>query len=527
MVAISSSIEVLRPLHEEWIMSLRVSRAIGVVVLFTFGCLFASGQTAAEKKEAQQHFSEATSLEKKKDFAGALEAMQKAVELVPENDVYLAALANLEFHEGKVGDAFAHGRKATDLKPDSAKHFAVVMRGAFAAKEYELAKDAARKIILLGAKSAGLTPEAQGVLNKSEIAGSEQLYLAAVASPTSENLAGAIAAVSTASKVEPKNKAHRERLTELEALSSETKLESHALKAPADVEKSLDSLAEYLVKPAKNDRVKARLIYRWVTDRIAYDADSFFKKKFGDNSPEGVLANRKGVCDGYSRLFDALAKRAGLETERVLGDAKGIETEDAKGAQGHAWNAVKLDGKWRLIDSTWGAGYVNGSRFKKSYDDYYLFVAPERLIFTHFPEDSKWQLLDPALSREAFESAPHADRNLFKAFAAATPTMLRLELGRKDFKEFPQFFSSDAPYKIIDAPLSGVLAAGKTYRFEFDAPQFGSMMVKGNGKSVNLQRNGTRFAIQLPVPRGTIMFMGSRASDPSGGYAGLVEYKVK
>ena len=367
--------------------------------------------------------------------------MQKAVELVPDNDVYLAFLAKLEFHEGKVADALAHGRKAIDLKPDNAKHFAVVMRGAFAAKEYEIAKDAARKILLLGAKSAGLAPEAQALLTKAEIAGSERLYDAAAASPTSDNIAAALAAVSVAAKMEPKNKAHREHLTELEALANESKLDSHALKAPAEVEKSLDDLAAYLVKPAKSDRVKARLIYRWITDRVAYDADSFLNKTRGDNTPEGVLTSRKCVCEGYSRLFDALAKRAGLEEVRVTGVAKGAGTPDDQGPVGHAWNAVKLDGQWRLVDSTWGAGSLNGAKFRKGYDDYYLFVAPERLIFTHFPEDSKWQLLDPPVSRDEFDAWPHADRNFFKAFVGVTPTLLRLEMGRKDFKGFPKFYT--------------------------------------------------------------------------------------
>jgi tetratricopeptide (TPR) repeat protein len=497
-------------------MPIRLARSIAVVVLFAVSCLFASGQTAAERKEAQHLYSQATSLETKKDVAGATDAMRKAVELAPENDVYLAFLAKLEFQGGNVADAIAHGRKAIDLKPDNMKHLAVLMRGAFGAKELELAKDAARKIVALGAKSGGaVVDEARSLLNKAEIAGSERLYLAAIASPTSDNIAASIQAVSAASKMEPKNKVHRERLTELATLANEEKLESHALKAPADVEKSLDQLAEYLVKPAKTDRAKA------------YDADGFFKKTRGDSTPEGVLVSRVAVCEGYSRLFHELAKRAGLETERVRGVAKGIETATEKGPQGHAWNAVKIDGQWRLIDSTWGAGTLRGAKFEKSYDDYYLFIAPERLIFTHLPEDSKWQLLDPAISREEFESWPRASRHFFKAFAAASPTQLRLEMGRKDFKGFPKFYAAATPYKIIDAPFSGVLAAGKSYHFEFDAPSFSAMIVQVDGKSVPLLRRGTRFETRLTLSRATIVFMGKRVEDRSGNYGGLVEYKVQ
>ncbi|MCS7045368.1 MAG: transglutaminase-like domain-containing protein, partial [Gemmataceae bacterium] len=52
-------------------------------------------------------------------------------------------------------------------------------------------------------------------------------------------------------------------------------IDQHALKAPPEAEASLDSLAEYLAKPCKTDRDKARAIYRWITDRIAYDVERF------------------------------------------------------------------------------------------------------------------------------------------------------------------------------------------------------------------------------------------------------------
>ena len=34
------------------------------------------------------------------------------------------------------------------------------------------------------------------------------------------------------------------------------------------------------------------------------------------------------------------------------------------GDSDHAWNAVYLDGRWHLLDSTWGSGVVDDSSTK-------------------------------------------------------------------------------------------------------------------------------------------------------------------
>jgi hypothetical protein len=42
-------------------------------------------------------------------------------------------------------------------------------------------------------------------------------------------------------------------------------IDAHALNAPANVEKSVETLAKYLTAPAKNNKEKARAIFRWIT----------------------------------------------------------------------------------------------------------------------------------------------------------------------------------------------------------------------------------------------------------------------
>lgn len=59
---------------------------------------------------------------------------------------------------------------------------------------------------------------------------------------------------------------------------------------------------------------------------------------------QGVLLDQKGVCSSYAKAFLLLASQAGLESVYVTGDTpNGL----------HAWNYVKVDGTWRVVDVTW------------------------------------------------------------------------------------------------------------------------------------------------------------------------------
>ncbi len=61
-------------------------------------------------------------------------------------------------------------------------------------------------------------------------------------------------------------------------------------------------------------------------------------------TPYGVLLNKTGVCASYAGAFKLLADEAGLECIVVTGDLEGELP--------HAWNKVKIDGEWQIVDST-------------------------------------------------------------------------------------------------------------------------------------------------------------------------------
>ncbi len=195
-------------------------------------------------------------------------------------------------------------------------------------------------------------------------------------------------------------------------------IDKYAINTPASAEASVDSLAAYLVAPAKNEREKARSIFRWVTENIDYDVSGFFTGSFEDTSSKDVLKSRKSVCSGYSDIFSSLARSAGLEVARIAGYGKGygyLPGENLSGPSNHAWNAVKINGSWYLIDCTWGAGYIDDNKkYVHKFDDHYFMTPPSEFIYDHFPEDSRWQLLEHPLSKSEFEKQAFLKPEFFK-----------------------------------------------------------------------------------------------------------------
>jgi hypothetical protein len=195
------------------------------------------------------------------------------------------------------------------------------------------------------------------------------------------------------------------------------KIDAHALAAPASAEQSVESLAAYLIKPAANEQDKARAIFRWICQNIDYDLGSYFTGRLSSTKSEDVLKSRSSVCSGYSDLFSALAGEAELEAVEIRGYGKGYSYRPGQkfsGPYNHAWNAVKINGSWHLMDPTWGAGYLGrDGEYHRWFDDHYFMTPPDRFIFDHLPEEESWQLLDRPLSKTEFEDLVYVESDLF------------------------------------------------------------------------------------------------------------------
>ncbi|KAG0097127.1 hypothetical protein BGZ93_003349 [Podila epicladia] len=185
----------------------------------------------------------------------------------------------------------------------------------------------------------------------------------------------------------------------------------HARNVPKSEEVSIPRLSHYLTSPLAGNQVsQLRTIFTWIANNIAYDVPGFLSGRYGDQTPEGVLRTRQGVCEGYANLFIALAEPAGLQVQKVIGVARGVDIQvgDDRLGSPHAWNAVTVNGEYLMIDSTWGAGVcdLHTRSYRKQFRPFFFLLRPNRLIYTHWPNDEKEQFLDPPIHESTFRGLP-------------------------------------------------------------------------------------------------------------------------
>jgi hypothetical protein len=304
-------------------------------------------------------------------------------------------------------------------------------------------------------------------------------------------------------------------------------IDAHALAAPAAVEQSISALRAYLTSVATDDLERTRAIYRWVTDRIVYDVASYLAPASGQTSatPADVLASRSSICDGYASLFAAIARDAGLEVAVIKGFAKGYKSAmDAE--PNHAWNAVRIEGNWKLFDPTWGAGRVRADRYEKAFSEFFFMAPPEQLMFSHLPVDPSWQLQrTETLSKEQFQSIPDLEASFFNIGFDGVKV---LEHVRSEKGITPLVRTYDLPFHLIEvkeAPLTQDLPQQQTNRFTINSKAFDKMIVVHNDRWQYFQRDGETFTTEFaPATPGDIIIVGKYAGEER--FTGVLGYRA-
>jgi hypothetical protein len=161
-------------------------------------------------------------------------------------------------------------------------------------------------------------------------------------------------------------------------------------------------LARGLCDPFPSYTDKARAIFTWFHHNISYDTVSFFGNCVKHHTTEDTIFSGLAVCQGYSQVYQAIANRAGLECVMVVGHGKGFGHTPLKKGEappppkpdGHAWNAVRIDGgAWQLLDACWGAGHLDTSTntYKQQFSPWEFTRTNEQFGVSHFPKDSSHQ----------------------------------------------------------------------------------------------------------------------------------------
>lgn len=228
-------------------------------------------------------------------------------------------------------------------------------------------------------------------------------------------------------------------------------LDNRAKMAPLAEADSKAQLVSYLTKDLQTDMQKARVLAAYIAyqfQRNGYEQRQLDKASQQRRPAPQPLSNdflktRIGTSFDFAKLYQELCTLAGLQAVTIKGYAgKNVRADQTDNKKLHAlesglkqltnmpnyalqryqaaWNAVKIDGQWVLIDTYW---MISGnqseakdienprkmSRFlaqrerrtpslseltgSKQLDNDYFNAKPRFLIKTHYPLNNQWQLL--------------------------------------------------------------------------------------------------------------------------------------
>lgn len=122
-----------------------------------------------------------------------------------------------------------------------------------------------------------------------------------------------------------------------------------------------------IIKPKMTGVEKVKAINDHVVLNTVYSEES----KHTPHAAYTIITEGKGVCQAYAALTYKLLKAAGISNYYVTG----FTDEE------HAWNLVKVDGKWYHLDTTWNDPVFNKSAQDMSdYIRYQYFLISDAQI---------------------------------------------------------------------------------------------------------------------------------------------------
>ena len=273
---------------------------------------------------------------------------------------------------------------------------------------------------------------------------------------------------------------------------------------------SINELHNTIVKPYYNDIEKVYAFAKFITDKIAYGKRA--------RTPLNTINTMEGVCQDYSELFKELCEISSIENNYVAGMGTTNSSLIGEYDSNHAWNVVKVNGKYMIFDLTWAAGYGEGDAFVRRFNPKYFNSNPKDFIRDHFPNDTKWQLLDKPVSKKDYVNAPLYDsefENLSLKDAVVIDSKVEITFNSNiDFTEATLFKWKLNEYGTVTGKSLDFIKRGNFYRILIEENVPGAynydLSFKNDSyleiESVTKNNDGSSTTTYKPYSSPTIMF---------------------
>ncbi|TQB70844.1 cytokinesis protein 3 [Monascus purpureus] len=190
----------------------------------------------------------------------------------------------------------------------------------------------------------------------------------------------------------------------------------------------------YVCRPYKTDVQRLRAIFTWVSEKIAWDEpiDEM------DVDIKRVLHTKRGSPQEVAILVQEMCAAVGLHAETIQGYLKTpgeLFEFDSLSRPNHWWNAVLVDGEWRIMDCSL-ANPTNPRRNQfvtinsQAAESWYFLARPLEICYTHVPLYPEEQHICPPISPDVLLALPTVCPPFFKnamQFPDYDTSLIRIE----------------------------------------------------------------------------------------------------
>ena len=173
----------------------------------------------------------------------------------------------------------------------------------------------------------------------------------------------------------------------------------------------------YVCRPHRSDVQRLRAIFTWVAERITWEED--FE---GQVDTRRVVHTKRGCSEEIAVMVRDMCSAVGLHAEVVRGYLKSpgeVLDLDTVARPNHWWNAVIVDGEWRIMDCSLASpthprrGFYSASSAQVA-EGWYFLARPMEICYSHIPLLPEQQHIVPPVEHEVLCALPCATPTYFK-----------------------------------------------------------------------------------------------------------------
>jgi hypothetical protein len=165
----------------------------------------------------------------------------------------------------------------------------------------------------------------------------------------------------------------------------------------------------YICRPHRSDVQRLRAIFTWIAERITWEEEY-------ESHPDSrrVIQTKRGCSEEIAVLVRDMCNAVGLHSEVIRGYLKcpgEILDVQSIARPNHWWNAVIIDGEWRIMDCalaspTHPKRSLYSSASSQVAEQWYFLARPTEICYTHVPLLPEQQHIVPPVDHETLVHLP-------------------------------------------------------------------------------------------------------------------------